>query len=427
MQRIAIVSEHASPLAALGGVDSGGQNLYVAHVARGLARLGHHVDIFTRLDNPGLPAQMDWFDNVRIIHVPAGPAMALPKESLLPHMKEFGQYMQNYVRDHDIDYDVIHANFFMSAMAALPLARMSGTPLAVTFHALGKVRRMHQSENDHFSDRRFTIEEDIVRNADCIIAECPQDRQDLIDLYDADPRLIKMVPCGYDPEELSPMDKQKARQTLGWDSSAFYILQLGRMVPRKGIDTVIRTVSRLRDVHKIDARLCVVGGNLSDVNLADIDEYERLSAIALEAHVDRWVHFAGSRARHELSRYYSASDVFVTTPWYEPFGITPLEAMACERPVVGSNTGGIKYTIVDGKTGFLVPPRDPVTTAEKLAILAQDPALAQTMGRAGARRARRMFTWQQVSKQLSGIFHELGCETATPYGFAHSMDASTIH
>lgn len=87
MQTIAVVSEHASPLAALGGVDSGGQNLYVAHVARGLAHLGHRVDIYTRLDNPGLPAQLDWYDNVRIIHVPAGPAIALPKESLLPHMK----------------------------------------------------------------------------------------------------------------------------------------------------------------------------------------------------------------------------------------------------------------------------------------------------------------------------------------------------
>jgi len=427
MQRIAVVSEHASPLAALGGVDSGGQNLYVAHVARGLARLGHRVDIFTRRDNPGLPAQLDWLDNVRIIHVPAGPAMALPKESLLPHMKAFGQYMRNYVRDHGINYDVIHANFFMSAMAALPLARMSGTPLAVTFHALGKVRRMQQSDHDHFSDHRFTIEEDIVRNADCIIAECPQDRQDLIDLYEADPRHIRMVPCGYDPGELAPMDKQKTRQSLGWDPSAFYILQLGRMVPRKGIDTVIRAVSRLRDVHKIDARLCVVGGNLSDVNLADIDEFERLRSIALEAQVDRWVHFAGSRARHELSHYYGASDVFVTTPWYEPFGITPLEAMACARPVVGSNTGGIKYTIVDGKTGFLVPPKDPAATADKLAVLARAPALAQTMGRAGARRARRMFTWSQVSMQLSGIFHQLGCETASPCGFSASRDVSILH
>ena len=427
MQTIAIVSEHASPLAALGGVDSGGQNLYVANVARELARLGHRVDIFTRLDSPSLPAEIDWFDNVRIIHVPAGPAIALPKESLLPHMKAFGQFMQAYVREHGIVYDVIHANFFMSAMAAMPLARVSHTPLAVTFHALGKVRRMHQSENDRFSDHRFTIEEEIVRNADCIIAECPQDRQDLLELYDADPDRIRMVPCGYDPDELAPVDKQQARENLGWDPQAFYILQLGRMVPRKGIDNAIRALARLRKSHHVDARLCVVGGNLSDVNFGDIDEYERLTSIVAEEGIDQCVQFVGSQARQQLSRYYSASDVFVTTPWYEPFGITPLEAMACRRPVVGSDTGGIKYTIVDGKTGFLVPPKDPAAAAEKLAVLAHNPLLARKMGRAGAHRARRLFTWRQVSMELSDIFHELGCETVTPYRYSPSMNVSAIH
>src|SRR5690554_3670622 len=134
MQRIAIVSEHASPLAQLGGVDSGGQNVYVANVARELARRGYCVDVFTRLDSPHLASQIEWDDNVRVVHVPAGPARPLPKESLLPYMSQFGDYMQNYVRENSVHYDVIHANFFMSAMAALPLAKLTHTPLAVTFH-----------------------------------------------------------------------------------------------------------------------------------------------------------------------------------------------------------------------------------------------------------------------------------------------------
>ncbi|MCQ9617218.1 glycosyltransferase [Paenalcaligenes niemegkensis] len=381
MQRIAMVSEHASPLAALGGVDSGGQNLYVANVARELARLGHHIDIFTRLDSPTLPPQMDWHENVRIIHVPAGPALRLPKESLLPYMEQFGDYMQKYVGEHAIQYDVIHANFFMSALAAMPLAQQSNTPLAVTFHALGKVRRIHQSHHDRFSDRRFSIEEDIVRNADCIIAECPQDRQDLIELYDADPERIKMVPCGYDPSELTPIEQRLARTHLGWDQEGFYILQLGRMVPRKGIDNVIKAVARLRRIHKIDARLCVVGGSLSNSGFGDMDEYVRLRSIACEENIEEFVDFTGSQARNRLSSYYSASDVFVTTPWYEPFGITPLEAMACGRPVIGSDTGGIKYTVEHEKTGFLVPPKNSAALEEKLAILAKNPSLSKKWGR----------------------------------------------
>lgn len=407
MQRIAIVSEHASPLAQLGGVDSGGQNVYVANVARELARQGHCVDVFTRLDNPYLPDQMDWDNNVRIIHVPAGPARHLAKENLLPYMPAFGEYMQRHVCEHGLEYDVIHANFFMSAMAALPLAKRSNTPLAVTFHALGKVRRLHQAESDRFSDQRFMIEEDIVREADRIVAECPQDKRDLIELYDADPDRISMVPCGYDPGELSPLEMQDVRAQLGWSPDAFYLLQLGRMVPRKGIDNVIRALSLLRTVHQVDARLCVVGGNLAAGEAGDDEELARLKKIAESEKVADFVEFTGSRGRNVLSRYYSASDVFVTTPWYEPFGITPLEAMACCRPVVGSDTGGIRYTVVDGKTGYLVPPKAPDVLAGRLAILAHDRALATRMGQAGATRARSLFTWKHVATQLAGVFERL--------------------
>jgi len=422
MQRIAIVSEHASPLAQLGGVDSGGQNVYVANVARELARLGHCVDVFTRLDNPYLSDQMEWDDNVRVIHVPAGPACRMPKESLLPYMDEFAAYLLKYARSNGMQYDVIHANFFMSAMAALPLARQTNTPLAVTFHALGKVRRLHQAQNDHFSDRRFAIEEDIVRQADCIIAECPQDERDLIELYDAAPERIKMVSCGYDPRELVPLDMDIARDMLGWDKDTFYILQLGRMVPRKGIDNVIRATARLRSQYGVNARLCVVGGELYGGNAADVDELERLLRVAEEEGITESVDFTGSRGRNVLNRYYSAADVFVTTPWYEPFGITPIEAMACRRPVIGSDTGGIKYTVVDGQTGFLVPPKDPDALAKKLALLAHDRELAFRMGQAGAYRANRLFTWRKVGAQLGSIFEGLG----TPQVPAWKLPAETV-
>lgn len=407
MQRIAIVSEHASPLAQPGGVDSGGQNVYVANVARALARQGHCVDVFTRLDSPYLGDTMDWDENVRVIHVPAGPCRRLPKEQLLPYMGEFSDYLRAYVKNQGMQYDVIHANFFMSALASLPLAREMGTPLAVTFHALGKVRRQHQKEADHFSDQRFIIEEDIVREADCLIAECPQDELDLINLYGANPDRIRMVPCGYDPDELQPLDMAAARQMLGWDPDTFYVLQLGRMVPRKGIDNVIRALSRLRQNHEINARLCVVGGELTSGGAGDIDELNRLIRVAREEGVEDFVDFTGARERAILNRYYSAADVFVTTPWYEPFGITPIEAMACRRPVIGADTGGIKYTVVDGETGFLVPPKNPDALADRLAHLAKDPQLAATMGRAGALRARTLFTWHGVGQELNRIFEEL--------------------
>ena len=407
MRRVAIVSEHASPIAQAGSVDSGGQNVYVAQVARQLAAQGYAVDVFTRRDSSRLPHEMDWGKGLRIINVPAGPARYLPKEEMLPYMGQFGEFMTRYFGRSSHSYDLIHANFFMSAMAALPVARRYGLPLAVTFHALGRVRRQHQADADKFPDTRFAIEDEVVRSADRIIAECPQDRHDLVELYGADPDRISMIPCGYDPQEMWPMEMATVRSSLGWDKNAFYILQLGRMVPRKGVDNVIRGMSRLRKEYGVDARLCIVGGNTTAPLEEATPELARLKAVAREEGVLNFVEFTGRRGRSQLRAYYCASDVFATTPWYEPFGITPVEAMACARPVVGSDTGGIRYTVVDGVTGFLVPPKDPGALAERLARLAHDSSLSYRMGRAGAQRAERLFSWRRVGAQLADVFENL--------------------
>jgi len=408
MACIALISEHASPLAAPGSVDSGGQNIYVGQVARAFAAAGHEVDVFTRRDSLTQPELMAWLPGVRVVHVPAGPPRYLPKEKLLPFMGEFGRYLARHGRRKKQAYDVMHANFFMSAQAALPAARAQGCPLVVTFHALGKVRRQHQQSADAFPDSRFAIEEEIVRQADGLIAECEQDQDDLLALYGADSTRIRIVPCGYDPAEMYPQDMSLARRRLGWAPSEFRVLQLGRMVPRKGVDNVIRAVARLRSRFGVDARLCIVGGDGPRPDAPMSAEMARLIRISEEEGVRSCVEFAGRRDRWELADYYGASDVFVTTPWYEPFGITPLEAMACARPVVGADTGGIRSTVVDGVTGYLVPPRDPDSLAMRLAQLAADRDLRQRMGAAGRQRAERLYTWRRVADELLDVYGKLG-------------------
>lgn len=138
VKRIALISEHASPLAALGGTDAGGQNVYVAQVARHLARLGYAVDVFTRRDAPHLPEVLEWVPGVRVVHVPAGPAAAIPKEQLLPLMPEFTRFMAAFMARGG-QYDLLHANFWMSGLVAADLRRLLGVPFVITFHALGKV------------------------------------------------------------------------------------------------------------------------------------------------------------------------------------------------------------------------------------------------------------------------------------------------
>ncbi|WP_425462746.1 glycosyltransferase family 4 protein [Methylibium rhizosphaerae] len=396
--RIAMISEHASPLALLGGVDAGGQNLYVAHMAECLARAGHRVDVFTRRDSRDVPAVVRMKPRLRVLHIPAGRPGFIPKEQLLPYMPQFCDACERICGER-MHYDVVHANFFMSGWVALQLKRRLGLPFAITFHALGLVRREHQRQADGFPLQRIDIERQLVREADCVVAECPQDELDLVRLYGAQPQRLAMVPCGYDPAEFQPMDRQKARASLGLAEHEFVLLQLGRLVPRKGIDNVIRALKQL-PAH-VPARLLVVGGESDEPDETVTPEIGRLRGIARELGVAAQVQFVGRRQRHELGRYYAACDVFVTTPWYEPFGITPLEAMACATPVVGSAVGGIQYTVLHGVTGQLVPPHDPQALARCLAELHDNPALARAMGRAGLERVRSTFTWERVAEQLA--------------------------
>ncbi len=418
-QRIALISEHASPLASPGGVDSGGQNVYVAQLARELAAMGREVDVFTRRDDPDLPEVAPQGPRYRVIHVPAGPASVVRKEDLLPSMDDFASWVIRFARRRP--YDLTHANFFMSAMVSGAIKRAAGTPMVVTFHALGRVRRLHQKAADTFPEARLAIEDRAVIDADRIIAECPQDAADLIEHYRADPGKLVTVPCGFDPAEFWPVSQAKARSRLNLPSTGPTILQLGRMVPRKGVDTVIRALARLRCDHGVLARLVVVGGDSPIPDPKITPEIGRLQTLAEAEGVGGSVLFVGSRGRDVLRYYYAAADVFVTTPWYEPFGITPVEAMACGTPVIGSNVGGIKATVVDGETGYLVPPNDPDALAERLAHLLGDPDLLRTLGWQAHRRALAGYTWNSVARSIAAVYDEVApgwagtevCSTAT--------------
>ena len=405
-RRIALISEHASPLGILGGVDNGGQNVYVGQLARHLAAIGYEVDIFTRRDGKLLPETAEWVNGVRIIHVPAGPPAHVRKEALLPFMDEFTAYVLT-VCHRDGGYDLIHANFWMSGLVAAEVKRALGTPFVITFHALGRVRRFHQREADEFPDERFAIEDRIVSEADHIIAECPQDEEDLIRLYNADPAKIGIIPCGFDQTEFWPISKALARVALGLGPDDRMVLQLGRMVPRKGVDTAIRGFARLVREHHIRARLMVVGGESEEPDPAVTPEIGRLQDIAAEEGISQDVTFVGRRNREALKYYYSAADVFVTTPWYEPFGITPIEAMACGTPVIGSNVGGVKFTVRDGETGYLVPPHSPDAVAERISHLYRHPKLLEVFRLQAVRRANDLFTWQKVASAVAALYEEV--------------------
>jgi D-inositol-3-phosphate glycosyltransferase len=126
--------------------------------------------------------------------------------------------------------------------------------------------------------------------------------------------------------------------------------------------------------------------------------------------VQHGIRFVGRRGRSQLKYYYSAADVFVTTPWYEPFGITPLEAMACGTPVIAANVGGLKFSVRDGETGYLVPPGDPDALAERFRLLYSSPALLRVFGQQAIQRVNELFTWANVAEGLSKLYGEVMLE-----------------
>lgn len=408
-RKIAFISEHASPLATLGGVDAGGQNVYVGKLAKHISKLGYKIDIFTRWDDARLPQIIDWDQDVKVIHIKAGPITFIPKEQLFQYMDEFTTNMSKFIEHEEEKYKLIHANFWMSAYVASKIKKQFKIPFVITFHALGKIRRIFQGTSDKFPNSRFAVEEQVIKEANQIIAECPQDREDLINHYNASPEKITIIPAGFDENEFYPVDKLLSRLLLNLKLRQPIILQLGRIVQRKGIDNVIRGLSILRKKYKIKAQLLIVGGETDLPNARATPEIGRLRKIAQSEGIKKHVIFIGRPSRETLKYYYSAADIFVSTPWYEPFGMTPLESMACGTPVIGANVGGIKYTVQDGKTGYLVPPKDPQSLAQKLADILKNKKIANFFKENAIKRVNSQFSWEKVANLTSKFYEKAIC------------------
>ena len=406
MKRIAFISEHASPLATIGGTDSGGQNVYVAQLAIELSKKGYAIDIYTRLDDPDISEVIEWLPGIRVIHVKAGPLCVIPKEELWDYMDDFLENMYFFISYQRLTYELIHANFWMSGMVAMKIKERNTTPYVITFHALGYIRKIYQKEADRFPDERCEIEKSVAEYADKVIAECPQDKEDLIQYYGIDPAKISIAPCGFNSEEFFPIESKEAKEYLGFPADENIILQLGRMVPRKGVDNAIRALSYLNISDK-KVRLVIVGGEKENPDFNDGSEVSRLYTLAKELKVDHLITFAGRKDRTLLKYYYSAADIFITTPWYEPFGITPLEAMACGTPVIGANVGGIKYSVIDGKTGLLVAPKDPEQLADRIRLLINNPDLRSSLGKEALLHVNKMFTWKKVADKMDKVYESI--------------------
>ncbi|OXM57230.1 glycosyl transferase [Amycolatopsis thailandensis] len=400
--RIAMVSEHASPLAALGGADAGGQNVHVAELSAALSRAGHDVTVYTRRENRRVPATVEAPQGYRIVHVPAGPPKKLPKDELLPYMGDFGRFLRSrWTKDRP---DVVHAHFWMSGIAAMLAAKNLDIPVTQTFHALGVVKRRYQGEHDTSPAERIRLEGMLAKRADQVIATCSDEVFELARMGLPRSRAA-VVPCGVDLTKFTPDGEVAPRK------ARHRIVSVGRLVPRKGFDTAIAALSALPDTE-----LVIAGGPDSGA-LARDPEATRLREVATAAGVGDRLSLPGLVSRDDMPALLRSADAVVCAPWYEPFGIVPLEAMACGVPVVATAVGGLTDTVVDGVTGLLVPPRKPRELASALRKLLDDTSMREVFGLGGVDRARARYSWDRVALDCLRAYQRV-LRTETDRGLA---------
>jgi glycosyltransferase involved in cell wall biosynthesis len=393
-----MVSEHANPLMALGEVDAGGQNLHVAELSSALSRAGHDVTVYTRREDLDQPDEV-MAGGYRVVHVPAGPPHAVPKDELLPHMGEFAQFLRwSWQQDGP---DVVHAHFWMSGLASVLAARPLDLPVVQSFHALGVVKRRYQGIRDTSPKERVGVERMIGREVDRVAATCSDEVFELARMRVPRAR-ISVVPCGVDLKQFTPdgprLDKGQPHR----------LVAVGRLVPRKGFVTAIAAMRALPDTE-----LIIAGGPRQDV-LASDPEAARLLDYAERMGVADRVRMVGQVSRDTMPALLRSADLVLCTPWYEPFGIVPLEAMACGIPVVATAVGGLTDTIVDGITGALVPPRRPKVLADKLRGLLAARATREALGAAARDRACARYSWDRVAADSVRVYQRAGTTDVEP-------------
>jgi D-inositol-3-phosphate glycosyltransferase len=386
-----MISEHASPLAALGGADAGGQNVHVAALAAALARRGHEVSVFTRRDSLEAPDAVRLAPGVTVRHVPAGPPRVLPKDELLRYMPAFADWLAARWREEPPD--VAHAHFWMSGIAAIRAAARSPVPVVQTFHALGSVKQRWQAEADTSPPQRLGVEATVAQRATAIIATCTDEVSELAG-YGARPETLYVVPCGVDGDRFRPEPQAQAAAT----HSPARVLTVGRLVRRKGNDTVIAAIAGMPGTELL------IAGGPEPGQLHGDPEVARLRQVAEECGAAGQVRFAGRVPHDDVPALLGSADIVVSVPWYEPFGIAPVEAMACGKAVVVSAVGGHLDTVEDGVTGCLVPPRDPAALTAALTQLLADPGLRRKLGAAGAARAAARYSWDTIAAETEAVY-----------------------
>ena len=407
MYRIAILSYHTSPLAPLGGRETGGLNVYVRELACELAERGHLVDVFTRRSDGDAPEVVpivrgnapERQGEARLVYIDAGPQRPMKKEALPAYVDEFAGGVAAFAQRERLEYDVLHSHYWLSGLVAERLKERWGLPHIAMFHTLGHIKNRSRS-SEHEPEVRIEAERMIAQAADRTVVASRDEQDQLVRLYGANAERIVTVPCGVNLDLFHPIGKKEARRQLGLRDDDRILLFVGRIEPLKGVDILLGAAARLE--AESDCFVLVVGGD----NTAQDGEVSHLRDLASELGIAERVNFMGAVDHERLPLFYSAADVCVVPSFYESFGLVAVEAMACGTPVVASRVGGLAGTVRDGETGYLIPWRCPEPFAERLELLLRNEGLRRAFGQTARQEVER-YRWGNVAEAMIALYREL--------------------
>jgi len=404
-----MLSVHTCPLAALGGKETGGMNVYVRDLSRELARRGHHVDVYTRSQHPDILRVSDGLGyGARVIHLRAGPEHPYDKHRVYDHLPEFVDGVLAQTEADGTHYDVLHSHYWLSGVVARELREHWGTPILHMFHTLGKMKNVvAQRPEERETARRIAVEAEIVRFADALIAATPIEKEQLVRLYGADPACIHVISPGVDTRVFHPIPVAEAKERIGVCADRNIILFVGRIEPLKGIDNLLKAIAQVVERRPgLREELCIliIGGDPDRIR--ENDEMRRLQELQEELGIGDIVMFLGSRDQDTLPYYYSAAEMVAMPSDYESFGMVALEAMACGTPVIASDVGGLAFLVQHGRTGHRVPARDPAALTSKITRLLTDEGLRKRMGQSATCWAES-YAWTRIADRIEEVYGEL--------------------
>ncbi|GAB20320.1 putative glycosyltransferase [Gordonia effusa NBRC 100432] len=418
-----MVSAHADPLADTSGPSSGGQNIHIAELSSALTRHGHDITVYTRRACAHGARERVADAGYRVVRIDAGPPVPIPRDEVYNYLHELTDGLSiALAADRP---DIVHAHFWMSAIAAELAAFPERLPVVVTYHSLGCIERKYAETSDIGPTQRIPLETVAGRRATAIAATCTDEVRNLHEMGVPTQR-IKIIPRGVDIDRFGDL-------TTAWPNAVparkqrYRVAVAGSLLPRKGIETVIEAIAGVRD-----AELIVSGGPVIG-EFSDDPYFERLMRCAASHSVEDRVTFLGSIPHEAIPALLRSADIVAHVPWYESFGMVAIEAMAVGTPVVTSAVGGMLDTVIPGVTGEHVAARDAGALAATLTSLLADEAKLRSYARIGRERIRQHYQWSDVALKTERLYRRILDDARdrraarTPVGASSAQKVDRVH